>query len=126
LGFGPHGLRRLYAFYFSALHSVREGLVLLDRRHRIVLYNQEASRLLGFPEEVPPGGLDLGQVQIPENLRTLMATGRSCKDEIRLGASTVLSISQGSARLTNARLPRRGGLPVRWFRSQPLTGQVMT
>lgn len=126
LGFGPHGLRRLYAFYFSALHSVREGLVLLDRRHRIVLYNQEAARLLGFPEEVPPGGLALDQVQIPETLRTLMATGRSCKDEIHLGARTVLSISQGPARLTNARLPRRGGLPVRWFRSQPLTGQVMT
>lgn len=126
LGFGPHGLRRLYAFYFSALHSVREGLVLLDRRHRIVLYNQEAARLLGFPEQAPPNGLDLGEVQIPETLRTLMATGRSCKDEIHLGAHTVLSISQGPARLTNARLPRRGRLPLRWFGSQPVTGQVMT
>ncbi|WP_417364812.1 ATP-binding protein [Glutamicibacter arilaitensis] len=126
LGFGPHGLRRLYAFYFSALHSVREGLVLLDRQHHIVLYNQEAARLLGFPEQVPPNGLDLDQVQIPETLRTLMATGRSCKDEIHLGTHTVLSISQGPARLTNARLPRRGALPIRWFRSQPLSGQVMT
>lgn len=126
LGFGPHGLRRLYAFYFSALHSVREGLVLLDRQHHIVLYNQEAARLLGFPEQVPPNGLDLDQVQIPETLRTLMATGRSCKDEIHLGTHTVLSISQGPARLTNARLPRRGSLPIRWFRAQPLSGQVMT
>ena len=98
LGFGPAGLRRLYAFYFSALHSVQEGLVLLDRRHRIVLYNQEAARLLGLPEEVPPGGLDLDQVQIPETLRTLMVTGRSCKDEIHLGAHTVLSVSSGPAR----------------------------
>ncbi|KUM32333.1 hypothetical protein AQ436_04385 [Arthrobacter sp. EpRS66] len=126
LGFGPHGLRRLYAFYFSALHSVREGLVLLDRRHHIVLYNQEAARLLDLPEEVPAQGLGLDQVHMPETLRTLMATGRSCKDEIHLGARTVLSISQGPARLTNAGLPRRGGAPLRWLGVQPLTGQVMT
>ncbi|ALG28619.1 hypothetical protein AOZ07_06180 [Glutamicibacter halophytocola] len=126
LGFGPHGLRRLYAFYFSALHSVREGLVLLDRRHRIVLYNQEAAKLLDLPDEVPPHGLDLDQVQMPETLRTLMATGRSCKDEIHLGARSVLSISQGPARLTNAGLPRRGGAPRRWLGVQPLTGQVLT
>lgn len=126
LGFGPHGLRRLYAFYFSALHSVREGLVLLDRRHRIVLYNQEAARLLDLPEEVPAQGLGLDQVHMPETLSTLMATGRSCKDEIHLGARTVLSISQGPARLTNAGLPRRGGAPLRWLGVQPLTGQVMT
>lgn len=126
LGFGPHGLRRLYAFYFSALHSVREGLVLLDRRHRIVLYNQEAAKLLELPDEVPPHGLDLDQVQMPETLRTLMATGRSCKDEIHLGTRSVLSISQGPARLTNAGLPRRGSAPRRWLGVQPLTGQVLT
>ena len=126
LGFGPHGLRRLYAFYFSALHSVREGLVLLDRRHRIVLYNQEAARLLDLPEQVPPNGLDLAQVKIPETLSTLMRTGRSCKDEIHLGARSVLSISQGPARLTNAGLPKRADTPLRWLGVQPLTGQVMT
>lgn len=126
LGFGPHGLRRLYAFYFSALHSVREGLVLLDRRHRIVLYNQEAARLLDLPEQVPPNGLDLSQIQIPETLSTLMRTGRSCKDEIHLGARSVLSISQGPARLTNAGLPKRADTPLRWLGVQPLTGQVMT
>ncbi|SCC50823.1 sensor histidine kinase [Arthrobacter sp. NIO-1057] len=126
LGFGPHGLRRLYAFYFSALHSVREGLVLLDRRHRIVLYNQEAARLLDLPEQVPPNGLDLAQVKIPETLSTLMGTGRSCKDEIHLGARSVLSISQGPARLTNAGLPKRADTPLRWLGVQPLTGQVMT
>lgn len=126
LGFGPHGLRRLYAFYFSALHSVREGLVLLDRQHRIVLYNQEAVRLLDLPEEVPTNGLSLNQVQLPETLRTLMSSGRSCKDEIHLGSHTVLSISQGPARLTKARLPRRGPTSLRWFGMQPVTGQVMT
>lgn len=126
LGFGPNGLRRLYAFYFSALHSVREGLVLLDRRHRIVLYNEEAARLLDLPEQVPSSGMDPSQVRMPETLRTLMSTGRSCKDEIHMGARTVLSISQGPARLANTRLPGRGRAPLRWFGMQPLTGQVLT
>lgn len=126
LGFGPHGLRRLYAFYFSALHSVREGLVLLDRRHRIVLYNQEAARLLGLPEEVPGEGMDPQEMQMPETLRELMVTGRSCKDEIHLGAHTVLSVSQGPAKLTNTNLPRVGGSWRGWFGIQPLTGQVLT
>lgn len=126
LGFGPNGLRRLYAFYFSALHSVREGLVLLDRRHRIVLYNEEAARLLDLPEQVPSSGLDPSQVRMPETLRTLMSTGRSCKDEIHMGTRTVLSISQGPARLANTRLPGRGRAPLRWFGMQPLTGQVLT
>ncbi|TFH57650.1 sensor histidine kinase [Glutamicibacter arilaitensis] len=66
LGFGPHGLRRLYAFYFSALHSVREGLVLLDRRHRIVLYNQEASRLLGFPRKSLPADWISARCRFPK------------------------------------------------------------
>lgn len=126
LGFGPNGLRRLYAFYFSALHSVREGLVLLDRRQRIVLYNQEAARLLQLPEEIPSSGLDPNQINIPETLRTLMSTGRSCKDEIHLGSRTVLSISQGPARLTTTRLPGRGRTPLRWFGMQPVTGHVLT
>jgi len=126
LGFGPHGLRRLYAFYFSALHSVREGLVLLDRRHRIVLYNQEAVRLLDLPEQAPGSGLDPNQIPLPETLRTLMTTGRTCKDEIHLGARTVLSISQGPARLTTTRLPGHSRAPLRWFGMQPLTGTVLT
>ncbi|MFJ2618252.1 ATP-binding protein [Glutamicibacter sp. NPDC087344] len=126
LGFGPHGLRRLYAFYFSALHSVREGLVLLDRHHRIVLYNQEAVRLLGLPEKVPAQAMDPLSLPMPDTLRELMRTGRSCKDEIHLGAHTVLSVSQGPARLTNASLPRLGGAWRGWFGIQPVTGQVLT
>ncbi|GAA1409895.1 histidine kinase [Glutamicibacter uratoxydans] len=126
LGFGPAGLRRLYAFYFSALHSVQEGLVLLDRRHRIVLYNQEAARLLRLPEQVPAEGLDPGQTAMPETLAELMRTGRSCKDEIHLGMDTVLSVSQSPARLSNAKLPRRGRARWHWFGTAPLTGQVLT
>ncbi|HJX80040.1 sensor histidine kinase [Glutamicibacter sp.] len=126
LGFGPHGLRRLYAFYFSALHSVREGLILLDRRHRIVLYNSEAARLLKLPPQTPHEGLDLPDANLPETLRELMSSGRAARDEIHLGHSSVLAVSQSNARLTGTQLPGRYRLPLRWLRVQPPTGQVLT
>lgn len=126
LGFGPHGLRRLYAFYFSALHSVREGLVLLDREQRIVLYNAEASRLLALPAKVPADGLDLAQVTLPETLRELMLSSRAARDEIHLGETTVLAVSQSQARLAGTQLPGRKSLPLRWLGVQPPTGQVLT
>lgn len=126
LGFGPHGLRRLYAFYFSALHSVREGLVLLDRQQRIVLYNAEAARLLGLPATVPEAGLDLAAVELPQTLRELMLSSRAARDEIHLGETTVLAVSQSQARLSGAQLPGRKKLPLRWLGVQPPTGQVLT
>ncbi|PQZ99945.1 histidine kinase [Arthrobacter sp. MYb229] len=126
LGFGPHGLRRLYAFYFSALHSVREGLILLDRKHRIVLYNSEAARLLQLPAQTPGGGLELADAGLPDTLRELMAGGRAARDEIHLGHGSVLAVSQSNARLTGTQLPGRYRLPLRWLRVQPPTGQVLT
>lgn len=50
LGYGPEELRRLFAFYDSALHSLREGLILADDSGRLVLYNDEAASLLGLPK----------------------------------------------------------------------------
>lgn len=126
LGFGPHGLRRLYAFYFSALHSVREGLILLDRNHRIVLYNSEAARLLKLPAQAPGDGLELAAAALPDTLRELMASGRAVRDEIHLGHDSVLAVSQSTARLTGTQLPGRYRLPLRWLRIQPPTGQVLT
>ncbi|HAY44229.1 MAG TPA: histidine kinase, partial [Micrococcaceae bacterium] len=126
LGFGPHGLRRLYAFYFSALHSVREGLILLDRRHRIVLYNSEAARLLKLPAQAPGDGLDLSDAKLPDTLRELMSSGRAARDEIHLGHDSVLAVSQSNARLTGTQLPGRYRLPLRWLRVQPPSGQVLT
>src|SRR5699024_1369796 len=50
LGYGREELKRLFAFYDSALHSLREGLILVDGSGRLVLYNDEAAALLGLPE----------------------------------------------------------------------------
>lgn len=127
LGFGPHGLRRLYAFYFSALHSVREGLLLLDRSRRVVLYNDEAARLLGLPPEPPAEGITVAQLQVPATLRELLSSGRAARDEIHVTATSVVAISQVPAQATQPELLRRRRLlPLRWLSKHPQTGLVVT
>ncbi|RAN74475.1 hypothetical protein B5P43_28840 [Bacillus sp. SRB_336] len=58
LGWGPEELAQLFAYYESVLHSVREGLVLVDTRGSMVLYNDHAALLLGIdaPAGSPPEG----------------------------------------------------------------------
>ncbi|BBH71630.1 histidine kinase [Actinoplanes sp. OR16] len=45
-GLGPAEMTRMYEYYDAVLHSVREGLVVLDRNGRVELINDEAKRLL--------------------------------------------------------------------------------
>ena len=48
---GPAELSRMYEFYDAVLHSVREGLVLLDPDRRLIMANDEARRLLDLPAD---------------------------------------------------------------------------
>lgn len=107
LGFGPGDLKRLYAFYFSALHSVREGLVLLDNRHRIVLNNDEAARILNLPQPLPPQGLDPRTLSVPEPLLDLMLTGRAATDELLLTDTGAIATSQAAATVEAELLSKR-------------------
>jgi sensor histidine kinase regulating citrate/malate metabolism len=54
-GWGPEQLAQLFAYYESVLHSVREGLILIDTKGRVVMYNDQAAELLGLE---PRGSAD--------------------------------------------------------------------
>ncbi|MGP5319089.1 hypothetical protein ACTXMB_14295 [Arthrobacter rhombi] len=98
LGYGPEELRSLFAYYDSALHSLREGLVLIDDHRRLVLYNDQAADLLGLP---PAGALKPAPVEelgLPETVLDLFASGRRATDEIHLTRERILVISQQRAR----------------------------
>lgn len=97
LGYGPEELRRLFAFYDSALHSLREGLILADDSGRLVLYNDEAASLLGLPTVEESTPISLAEVALPESVRDLLSTGRVAVDEIHFTADRVLVISQKQA-----------------------------
>ncbi|MBT1002193.1 sensor histidine kinase [Paenarthrobacter sp. DKR-5] len=97
LGWGPEQLGQLFAFYDSVLHSVREGLLLVDRKGEVVLYNDQAAALLAIPPRTT-GTPSLKDLQLPASLADLLASGRSARDEIHLTDSRVLVVNQEPAR----------------------------
>ncbi|TFD67090.1 sensor histidine kinase [Cryobacterium sp. Hb1] len=101
LGWGPERLAQLFVYYDSVLHSVREGLVLVDLRGDLVLYNDQAARLLGIPPR-PAAGSDerpptLTELSLPPSLGELLRSGRTALDEIHVTGTRVLVVSQEPA-----------------------------
>ena len=83
-GLRPDELRVMYEHHDAILHSVSEGLVVLER-DRVVLVNDEARRLLGLPPgEVTPADL-------PEFLRDYRPGAR---DELHVTDERVLVVNR--------------------------------
>ncbi|MBT2567109.1 GHKL domain-containing protein [Arthrobacter sp. ISL-85] len=100
-GWGPEQLAQLFAYYESVLHSVREGLILIDARKRVVMYNDQAAELLGLADtgsNDPTRPPSLADLPLDSELRSLFDSGRTTKDEIVLTGSRVLVVNQGPAR----------------------------
>lgn len=100
-GWGPEQLSQLFAYYESVLHSVREGLILIDTRGDVVMYNDQAAELLGLAgsrERDPLRPPSLAGLPIDDGLRSLFESGREAKDEIVLAGSRVLVVNQGPAK----------------------------
>lgn len=104
LGYGPEQLKSLFAFYDSALHSLREGLILVDDDGQLVLYNDEAAELLGLPEPDDRTPIPLAEVALPKSVSSLLSSGRDAVDEIHLTRDRVLVVNQ-----KQASQPDRGG-----------------
>ncbi|WP_309131316.1 sensor histidine kinase [Brevibacterium sp.] len=108
LGYGPEQLKSLFAFYDSALHSLREGLILVDDDGWLVLYNDEAAALLGLPASDDREPVSLEDVDLPASMRSLLASGRVAVDEIHLTRDRVLVVNQKQAGQPDAGPPGRG------------------
>jgi len=83
-GLRPDELRVMYEHHDAILHSVSEGLVVLDR-DRVVVVNDEARRLLGLP----PGRVTLAD--LPEFLR---AYAPGARDEVHVTEDRVLVVNR--------------------------------
>ncbi len=97
-GRGPEALSRMFAYYEGVLHSVREGLVLVDTKGRLVLYNDQAAELLGLrsqPADAHPLALDDLPIALP--LRSLLGSGAVAVDEVYLTDDRVLVVNQSVA-----------------------------
>jgi sensor histidine kinase regulating citrate/malate metabolism len=83
-GLRPDELRVMYEHHDAILHSVSEGLIVVDR-NGVALVNDEARRLLALP----PGPVD--RAELPEFLRTYNPGAR---DEVHVTADRVLVVNR--------------------------------
>lgn len=83
-GLRPDELRVMYEHHDAILHSVSEGLIVLDR-NGVALANDEARRLLALP----PGPVD--RSDLPEFLRTYNPGAR---DEVHVTQDRVLVVNR--------------------------------
>ena len=112
-GWGPEELGQLFAYYESVLHSVREGVILIDPKGKVVMYNDQAAELLGLPKQSPTAlpaadaagaagsgrqaAPSLAELPLAPSLKELFESGRTALDEIHLTDSRVLVVNQGPA-----------------------------
>ena len=90
-GMGPAELSHLYEYHQATLHSVREGLLLLDRGGTVLLCNDAARELLALDREVE--GRQLGDLGLPEPLCAAIAGQDALRDEVQLTAERVVVVN---------------------------------
>ncbi|QOV34697.1 SpoIIE family protein phosphatase [Streptomyces ferrugineus] len=93
-GLGPAEMTRMYEHHDAVLHAVREGVLIMDGRHRLALANDEARRLLGLSAHAE--GLPCIALGIGSDLAGLFASGRDATDEVHLARGRLLAVSQRS------------------------------
>ena len=93
-GMGAGEITRMYEYYDSVLHAVREGLLLLDEDGRVQLVNDEATRLL---DTAPRRGTPVDELGLPTDLAAALLRGQAGADEIHLVGERVLVVSQAEA-----------------------------
>jgi sensor histidine kinase regulating citrate/malate metabolism len=126
-GRGPEEMARMFAYYEGVLHSVREGLVLVDADGRLLLYNDQAAEFLGLPFERPAEPAPVRDLDLPPALGALLAGGERAVDEVYFTATNVLvvnqevTVSSGPARVLGTVTTLRDHTDL-----QKLTGELQT
>ncbi|WP_205707211.1 ATP-binding protein [Kineococcus vitellinus] len=95
-GLEPADLTRLWEVNDAVLHSLREGLVVLDAAGRVQVANDEARRLL-------PAGAD-GALVLPPAVQRLATAGEDVVDDVQVTEDRVLVVSRRDARWEGRRV----------------------
>ncbi|MFF5189706.1 SpoIIE family protein phosphatase [Streptomyces sp. NPDC000345] len=98
----PNEMARMYEHHDAVLHSVREGVLIVNDEGRLLLANDEARRLLELPPDAE--GQHVSQLPTLEpEMMSLLSSGREATDEVHLAGPRLLVVNQ--------RLTQRGGGP---------------
>ncbi|MBF4461461.1 MULTISPECIES: ATP-binding protein [unclassified Rathayibacter] len=100
-GRGPEQMSQVFAYYESVLHSVREGLLLVDDRGRLVLANDHALELLGLEGIQTP--VPVAELDIPESLRSLLQADEPVADRLVVAHERILVVNERPAASPGAR-----------------------
>ncbi|MFF7416477.1 SpoIIE family protein phosphatase [Streptomyces smyrnaeus] len=90
-GLGPAEMTRMYEHHDAVLHSVREGVLIIDNDARLLLANDEARQLLKLPED--PEGLRITDLGLAPGTAQLLASGRTVSDEVHLEGDRLLAVN---------------------------------
>ena len=94
LGLEPAELARLHQQSEAVLHSLGEGLLVVDRDGRLQLANDAARRLLAPALDGAGPGAPVADLPLPPALRDLLAAGEEVSGEVVLTAERVLLVEQ--------------------------------
>lgn len=93
-GMGTAELSRMYEYHHAILHTVREGLLLLDRDRRVALANDGARELLRLPPDAE--GRPMRDLGLPEALTAALSGETPCEDEIHLTRDHVVVVNKSA------------------------------
>ncbi|MGW4874679.1 SpoIIE family protein phosphatase [Streptomyces chartreusis] len=91
-GLGPVEITRMYEHHDAVLHSVKEGVLILDEDARLLLANDEAQRLLSLPPDAQ--GRSIDGLGLPRETAELLASGRVATDEVHPVRGRLLAVNQ--------------------------------
>lgn len=96
---GPAELGRRLEYHEAILHTVREGLLLVDQAGQVTLCNDGARALLDLDGDVE--GKALTELGLPAEMVASMAPNRTTRDEIHLTERRVLVVNCAPVRSGN-------------------------
>ncbi|MEU9379088.1 SpoIIE family protein phosphatase [Streptomyces sp. NPDC048255] len=90
-GLGAAEMTRMNEHHEAVLHAVREGVLIIDADHRLVLANDEARRLLDLPPE--PEQRHVGDLGLDPRTAQLLTSGRIATDEVHRAGDRLLAVN---------------------------------
>ncbi|TDC58126.1 sensor histidine kinase [Actinomadura sp. KC345] len=97
-GVAPGELREMFEYYEAILHTVREGLLLLDRAGRVVLCNDAARHLLDLEPSADLRGRAAADLGLPDELVATLVSPEPRSDEVHLADTRVLVVNTSPVR----------------------------
>ncbi|MFG2606208.1 SpoIIE family protein phosphatase [Streptomyces sp. NPDC048514] len=89
----PAEMTRMYEHHDTVLHSVREGVLIVDDDGRLLLANDEARRLLELPPEAEGRHVRELSALDPATVE-LLVSGREASDEVHFAGGRLLAVNQ--------------------------------